>query len=404
MRLLIVAMSDSVHLERWLSQISDQGWEIHLFPAIDLGWAGPDLKNVTVHHSIYGWRSSQAPKSQKLRGIPVISDKLSDIIRRYLDRKMPSYRARQLKLLIKLLKPDIIHSMEIQQAGYLVQNVRENWQGKFPKWIVTNWGSDIYLFGRFKEHKSKIRAVLSDCDFYFSECQRDVCLAKQLNFKGQILPVFPVSGGFDLTCMRRHRQPGPTSKRRLIMLKGYQGWAGRALVGLRALERAKKYLKGYKVVIYLVTSDSGVDLAAKIFSQSTGIPVEIVIAGSLPYAKIIQKHGMARISIGLSISDAISTSMLEAMIMGSFPIQSNTGCANEWLKDGQTGILVPPEDPEIIEKAIIKALTNDKLVDQAAQANWQVTKERLDEKIIKKKMIDFYRQVNNSSENVRNGR
>ena len=37
MRILFVAMADSVHTARWISQIDDQGWDIHLYPSIDCG-------------------------------------------------------------------------------------------------------------------------------------------------------------------------------------------------------------------------------------------------------------------------------------------------------------------------------------------------------------------------------
>jgi len=71
---------------------------------------------------------------------------------------------------------------------------------------------------------------------------------------------------------------------------------------------------------------------------------------------MLHYYGRARIYIGLSISDAISTSLLEAMVMGAFPIQSCTACADEWIEDGKSGFIVPPEDPHVIAEAIRRAL------------------------------------------------
>jgi hypothetical protein len=34
MRILFVAMPESIHAARWISQITDQGWEVYLFPAV----------------------------------------------------------------------------------------------------------------------------------------------------------------------------------------------------------------------------------------------------------------------------------------------------------------------------------------------------------------------------------
>jgi glycosyltransferase involved in cell wall biosynthesis len=108
---------------------------------------------------------------------------------------------------------------------------------------------------------------------------------------------------------------------------------------------------------------------------------------------MLRWYGRARVYIGLSISDAISTSMLEAVVMGAFPIQSNTSCANEWISHGSGGFIVPAEDPEIISKAIREAVLNDSLVDNADEINKKLAYERLDEKIIKPQVIAMYKEI-----------
>jgi glycosyltransferase involved in cell wall biosynthesis len=48
--------------------------------------------------------------------------------------------------------------------------------------------------------------------------------------------------------------------------------------------------------------------------------------------------------VGHSLSEGISTSMLEAMAMGAIPIQTCTSCADEWIINGEAGFLVEPND------------------------------------------------------------
>jgi hypothetical protein len=384
MRILIVAMPDSIHTARWISQIADQGWDIHLFPSIDCGVVHPEIRNLTIHCAIFS-RQGHHP-SVKVSGIPLFR-----VVRFWAQKFKYKFfykdRVAQLKRLITKLNPDIVHTLEIQHAGYLTMEVKDKMLEKFPPWIVTNWGSDIFLFGRLAEHEQKIRAVLHSCDFYSCECKRDVCLAKAYGFSGTVLPVFPNTGGFDMARVSRLRQQGPISTRRLIVLKGYQHWSGRALVGLRALERCADLLAGYELAIYCATPD--VVIAAELFSRSTGMPVSIIPFGS-PHDEILEYHGKARVSIGLSISDAISTSLLEAMVMGAFPIQSWTACADEWIDNGTTGILVHPEDPDMIELAIRRALTHDDLVNNAAEANSKLAAEKLNMATLKASAIDLY--------------
>jgi glycosyltransferase involved in cell wall biosynthesis len=387
-------MSDSIHTARWINQLNGQGWDIHLFPSIDSGGFHLNLGNVTLYHSFYAKERNRS-KTVKLRGIPVINKELAFVGREALKKIWPNYRILQLKRLIKKLQPDIIHSMEFQAAGYLVSDVKKQYVGWFPPWITTNWGSDIYLFGRLAEHVDRIKDVLAACDYYSCECQRDVQLAKQMGLKGEVLPVLPNSGGFDLTRVVQFRQPGPTSQRRLILLKGYTGWAGRALVGLRAIALCAKELKGYSIAVYLARTD--VKMAAELVSRSAGITVEVI-----PYCShedMLRLFGRARLSIGLSISDAISTNLLEAMVMGAFPIQSCTSCADEWIVDGESGFIVPPEDPEPIAAAIRRAISDDALVDRASEVNARVARERLDQEIIKPQVIAIYRRVAEAAKN-----
>jgi len=388
LRILFVAMSESIHAARWISQIADQGWDLHLFPSVDYGITHPDLRNVTVHHSVYG-KQQNRDRTVDLRGVPVVSGAFAYLGRHALKRTWPDYRAFQLHRLIKTLRPDIIHSMEIQAAGYLTLDVKKRCAGQCSPWIATNWGSDLYLFGRMAEHVDRIKAVLAACDYYSCECQRDVCLARDLGLRGQVLPVLPNTGGFDLARVAQFRQPGPTSARRLILLKGYQHWAGRALVGLRAIALCASKLQGYRVVIYSAGRD--VRIAAELAAQSTGIPIDTIPECS--HEDMLRLYGQARIYIGLSISDAISTSLLEAIVMGAFPIQSCTACADEWIVDGQTGFIVPPEDPEPIAAALRRAVADDALVDRAADLNIQTARERLDQSVIRPQVVAMYEMV-----------
>ena len=389
MRLLIVAMSESIHTARWINQVADQGWDIHLFPSVDNGILHPEMKNITVYHSVYACQKEK-DISVKLQGLQLFYNPFAVLARKTLSKFFSKYRTVQLGRLINKLKPDIIHSLEIQHAGYLLFESRKFTKNKFPMSIVTNWGSDIYLFGRLSKHEPKIRAVLESSDYYSCECKRDIELARKYGFKGKVLPVFPNTGGFDLEAVSKLRSDGAVSERKKIMLKGYQGWAGRALVGLRALERCADILAGYEIVIYSTSKE--VLVAAELFSKSTGVQTTIIPKGT-PHHEILKLHGKARISIGLSISDAISTSLLEAIVMGSFPIQSWTSCGNEWIEDGKTGILVPPDDPDVVENAIRKALTNDNLVNNAAEKNWLTSAERLNANSLKRKTIEFYKRA-----------
>jgi len=402
--ILFVALPESLHTARWINQFTEQGWDLHLFPAIDAGKVHPELNNVTIYYSFFGNMGIKHTAGNQYRGIYLptrIGTFLALRARFVLQQLYPSYRVHQLSRLIRRLSPDVVHSLEFQNAGYLTLAARETLGKAFPKWIATNWGNDIYLYGKLPRHLPIIRRLLECCDFYSCECNRDAVLAREYGFKGEVLPVFPNAGGYDLKLAKTLQSPGQVSERRLIMLKGYGLERGRAVSALRALERCENLLKekNYQIVVYLATDD--VILAAELFASTTDIQVSIFPFSTdhshqhyaLSHSEILKLHGQARISINNNIADGIAISLLDAMVMGSFPIHSCGACGNEWFENGITGLIVPPNDPEEIEAAIRKALTDDDLVNQAADFNWKTACERLEYTTLKELSMQFYSRV-----------
>lgn len=396
-RILFIAMTESVHTARWLNEIGKLGWDVHVFPS--QGWGiHPAINNVTIHG--IDFRPENSNKNVQFAGgvsftVPYISDKANIIFQRLRDHFGSSqtndggYRVRQLIKVIKKIKPDIVHTLEMQHSGYLALSVKERMGDSFPTWIFTPWGSDLYLFGRLSDHREKIKNVLASCDYYGPKSERDIRLAKEFGFKGKFLPVLPGNGGLDTTKLRTFWQPGKPSDRKLILVKGYQGSMGRALVALHAIELCCDALKDFSVVVYSATED--VKIKAQLIMHDSGIPITIL--PSLPHEELLKLFGSARISVGISISDGVPNSLLESMALGSFPIESNTSCADEWIINGESGFIVQPEDPDAISEAIRIAVKNDSLINQSAEKNYLIAKNRIDSSVIHPKIISLYTDI-----------
>lgn len=292
--------------------------------------------------------------------------------------------------LIRELKPDLVHSMEFQHAAYLTLAARDVLGAEnFPPWLATNWGSDIYHFGREPAHAAEIRRVLEAADLYSCECRRDIALAREFGFTGHVLPVLPNSGGLDLDGLERLRNSDPPSRRRRVMVKGYDHFAGRGMIALDVLERFAPELRGYEIVLFSVgprVRKRGGEL------RSQGL-LDIRIIDWAPHEEILWSFAKSRIYLGISISDAISTSVLEAMAMGAFPVQTNTSCCTEWFEDGVSGFAVPHDNFETICAAFGRALQEDELVDRAAVLNREVVENRLDVKVVRPQVRAFYEEA-----------
>ena len=390
-RILFVAMSESIHTARWIDQLVDLGWDIHLFPSAGLT-IHPQLNNITIH----GYDIKPSVLNRGLIFDGASTSTLSWRLRRLIKRRIAGCefsRVHQLAQTIDRIRPDIVHSLEMQHAGYLTMEARKCVTKPFPNWIYTPWGSDIFLFGQLAAHRDMIQSVLAACDFYGPKSNRDIRLGRAYGFKGEMLPVLPGNGGLDTGRLKQFWQPGPTSGRSLIMVRGYQGSMGRALVALRAIELCADFLKGYQIAVY--STGEEVRIKAELVSKNTEIPIHII--PTVQYEEMLKLYGRARISMGLSISDGVPNSMLEAMAMGAFPIESNTSCADEWIEDNKTGFIVPPEDYEPVIEALRRAVTDDLLVDTAAEINAQAVQERADVSVIKPQVLSMYQHIASAS-------
>lgn len=75
---------------------------------------------------------------------------------------------------------------------------------------------------------------------------------------------------------------------------------------------------------------------------------------------------------------------------GTFPIQTNTGCAEQWVTDAQTALLVNPDVTEV-KMAILRAIRDENLIDSAQVANKLTCLERLNFSSVKAELDSIYK-------------
>src|SRR5208283_874788 len=130
--------------------------------------------------------------------------------------------------------------------------------------------------------------------------ERDVKLGRDFGFKGEVLPVLPVMGGSNLEYMKQFRQPGLTSTRKLVVLKGFQVWVYRALMGLKAIEMCADVFKERDYRLAIFSPSPGVPQAAMELQRKMQIPIELIPYNPSGNEHVLRLHGQARISIALS--------------------------------------------------------------------------------------------------------
>lgn len=383
-------MAQSIHTARWVKHLSDQGWDIHLFDFSESSVC-PELEGVTTH-TVHPPPKKTAKQNRSYsaypfrRGAGFVKDRLPKAVGSFFFRS----RVNAFVELYRSLRPDIVHSLEMQNESYPLLEARTILRDEFTApWIYSSWGSDIYYYQDQPGHPDRIRAVLGACNYHIADCDRDVILAQAYGFAGDLLGVFPTAGSYDVKWAKGLASSAPPSKRRSIALKGYHHIHGRALVAIEALSEVKECLSDYTLEVYLAAPE--VESAARELASVSGIKLKIV--KQVPNSEIVSLMGRSRISVALSVSDGSPNSLLEAMMVGAFPIQSDTVSTAEWLDDGVNGFLVPPEEPGKTAAAIARALSDDALVDSAVTMNYDLMLNRVDTSINKPKIVELYKEV-----------
>ena len=371
----------SLHFFRWAEQLKGCGHEIFWIDVYD---SNTKIQEIDFIHQIVGWRTRwRYPGRYWLKkSWPPVFNFIG-----YLNNKdLPGF----VKQKIREIEPDVIHTFVMQSATLPLNGV----MAKFPrvKWVYSAWGNDLYFRKQNTKDLNDIKATLPNIDFMFADCTRDFYLARDLGFKGKYLGTFPTGGGYVLETTLPYIKN--FVEKDCLVIKGYQGKLGRCNNVLEALLEIKDEVADMKIVLFAVN-----DEVIK-YSRDLGLLNwnNFEIKPFLTHHEVLKLMGSARIYIGNSISDGLPNTLLEAIIMEVFPIQSNPGGASsELIASGKNGLLIEhPEDSNHIASLIKMALANEDMLREAIEHNSKNIRPFLDRNLIKMEVKKQYEYIADS--------
>ncbi|WP_055448731.1 glycosyltransferase [Lacinutrix mariniflava] len=380
MRILMVSMN-SIHFQRWTNQLKDSGHEVFWFDIKD-GAKVPSLSWVTTYQ---GWKQ----KLPNIKGKHFIKNKLPKLY-----KALENDTAKVFEKVVSEVQPDVIHSFVLYISCTPILEVMRKYNA--IKWIYSSWGSDLYHFKNLPEYKIDIKKVLPRLNYLFTDCKRDVQLAKDLGFKGEVLGTFPGGGGYNFLVSDKYIKM-PVSTRNTILVKGYQGRSGRAIEVLKALEQLVSELLDYKIIVF----GADIEVEAYVTNNKKLHKLNITVHAKsqfLIHEAILELMGKAKIYIGNSESDGLPNTLLEAVVLGAFPIQSNPGGATEdIIIHDKNGLLIQDcYNIEDLKKQIKVALENVELIEEAFAYNQRFVKPKLEINHIKNKVLKAYQSIQNN--------
>jgi len=377
MKILMVSVFSN-HFFNWVLQLEEAGHDVYWF---DVNDANTYVQRIDFVKQTVKWkRKYDYPGRYWIKNNFSLLD---TFVNKFNQRKFIQVFNQKLEE----IRPDVVQSFEMHSACVPIFEIMK----KHPKisWVYSAWGNDLFYYQREPEKLRGMKAVFDRLDYMFADCSRDFKIAQEYGFTGGYLGTFPTGGGYEL-----HSTNSWINKfqnRKTILIKGYQHKFGRCNNVLEALLEIEDEIKDFKIIVFAATEEVLKFVNHPRFNKMKNLS----IVGSIGRGEVLELMGESLICIGNSISDGMPNTLLETIIMESFPIQSNPGGATaEIIEHGKNGYLIEnPENSEEIAVLIKKAIQNLNLLKSGIEYNTKYIKPKLEREYVKEQVLKSYAVV-----------
>ena len=118
-----------------------------------------------------------------------------------------------------------------------------------------------------------------------------------------------------------------------------------------------------------------------------------LLLGDLDLEAMVEVNALADVVVIPSLVEAVSLSALEAMASRKPVIASNVGGLPEIIEDGETGLLVPPRDPQALAAAMVKLYQDESTRNKIAEGGFKLSTEHYGWIHIAQMTIEFYQSI-----------
>jgi L-malate glycosyltransferase len=348
LRLCFVGDAASVHTVRWIRFFSERGHVIAI--------ASARQPESGFHVDAYCRLSNAAP----LPGTRILRNVL------------------ELRRFLRSFNPHLLHAHYINESGWLGA-----FSGFHP-FVLTAWGSDVYVAPR----RSFLARILNPwavrrADYVTADSQDQVEILRQMGSPTRATAM--VGWGADVR-----------------NFSGRSGRAWRAAHGIQdeqtVILSPRKWIENSNILVILdafasvrrrcpnavlILKDlpgSSQGLRDKILSkvQLLGISDTTLVVGEIPEGELPELYAASDITVSVCSSDGTPVSVLEAMASRSAVIAGDLPSLREWVRDGETGVLVPLGNAEMLGKQLVRLVESRALRERLTEAAQEMVKTRAD--------------------------
>ena len=381
MKILFVADGRSPIAQNWIRYFLGQNDEVYLastFPCPKEG--GFPLKGLEVIPVAFSGfkKASQRPGTGSARTVG-----LRTAIRQWFGPLTIRRAATRLRSLIERVKPDLVHAMRIPYEGMMAADAYTG-----TPLVVSTWGNDFTLHApstRLMSHYT--RWTMQVVDALHADCHRDVRLAKEWGFgHGKPALVAPGNGGIRTDIF--YPPATPVAEPIIINPRGFRPYV-RNDVFFQAIPLVLAKQPQARFLFTLMADEP----QALQWIQELNIDYAVELIPPLSHGEMADVFRRAQVVASPSIHDGTPNSLLEGIACGCFPVAGDLESIREWITPPENGLLFDPTDPQSTADAILNAIENKNLRDQAAGLNQNMISARAEYRHNMQRAEEFYRQV-----------
>ncbi len=379
MRLLVVADGHSPIAQNWVRYFAEGGDEVYFASTYPFTPDFP-LRELEIIPAAFSGRkrpgSGSRPGSSK-------SLKLLGSLRHLLGPLTLPRAGARLRAFVERVKPDLVHAMRIPFEGMLAA---EAYSG-IPL-LVSVWGNDFTLHAPSTPLMGHYtRWTLKVADALHADCRRDIRLSREWGYdpSGPTL-VMPANGGIRRDIF--YSASRPVNDPVIINPRGIRAYV-RNDIFFQAIPLVLAKLPQARFICPGMAGES----QALQWIEKLQIGASVELLPLIPYSQWAEVFRRACVLVSPSLHDGTPNSLLEGIACGCFPIAGDLESIREWITDGKNGLLVNANRPESLAEAILTAMQNKDLREQAAGLNQKIILERADYKNCMAEAKKYYERI-----------
>jgi glycosyltransferase involved in cell wall biosynthesis len=259
--------------------------------------------------------------------------------------------------------------------------------------VVTAWGgSDFELLRHDPYHIGLIGEVLKECICFIADNDQAYRYACEHGLdKAKIIPFgrIPGTGGVDVQSLRNMRSSEPSSQRTILYPKAYECQFSKALPVFEAIKSCWDRISPCTIHMTAYNDEA--------LHWYRNLPEYIRscchIERRIPREQLLSAMANSRVVLAPTLIDGLPNTLIEAMATGAFPIFSPLESFRDLLQNGSNVLFARNLYPDEIAGALVRAMSDDRLVDSAAERNLKLISQLADRSVIGPQVVEFYRSL-----------